>query len=679
MATTERPLSADELELQWFRKHYRGEMLQLTWRAVIMGGCLGAILSLTNLYIGLKTGWGFGVAITACVLSFAIWKAFRTIGLVKTDMTVLENNAMQSTASSAGYSTGGTLVSAIAAYLLVTGEHLPYGLLTAWIFFLAVLGVTLAIPMKRQMINIERLRFPSGIAAAMTLRSLHNDIDHAPALEGPTAETGGHPSNEKEMKPEIGGNAEKEILEEIADVEGTVTSAEEGEKSARSLFLAGGLGAVVTLLRDGMDMLREIGATTSEFVLIRYAYPLFGQRAFQYTVGAEGSLLLVAGGALMGIRVATSVLIGAVLCWGILVPWMHGIGVIESLDYRSMVSWSLWGGASCMVTSGLLAFAFQWRAVGRALSGLKTIFSPRKAGSLSAEAEAMEKIEVPSTWFAGGGLVGTIGVVGIAFVAFHMPIWMGLLAVVLSFFLALVACRVAGETDTTPVGAMGKVTQLMYGAITPKSLRINAPLETQKINLMAACITAGVADSASDLLIDLKSGYVLGANPRKQFLAQFSGIFIGTAVTVPVFYLLVPDAAALGTDQWPAPAAMVWSSVAQLLSAGLGALHESARIALVIGGLVGILLVALPRVTPSKYHPWIPSPMGLGLAFTFHFYYGFSMFLGGVLGYVVKKKWPKRDALYTFPVASGIIAGESLMGIFLILLPIVLAIIRGSG
>ena len=79
--TTEEQLTPEELELQWFREHYRGEMKQLTWRAVLMGGLLGAVLSLTNLYIGLKTGWGFGVAITACVLSYAIWKSLRKIGV----------------------------------------------------------------------------------------------------------------------------------------------------------------------------------------------------------------------------------------------------------------------------------------------------------------------------------------------------------------------------------------------------------------------------------------------------------------------------------------------------------------------------------------------------------------------------------------------------------------------
>ena len=82
-------------------------------------------------------------------------------------MSILENNFMQSTASAAGYSTGTTLVSAFSAYILINGQPLGVGLTLAWVFFLAVLGVTMAIPMKRQMINVEQLRFPSGIAAAV--------------------------------------------------------------------------------------------------------------------------------------------------------------------------------------------------------------------------------------------------------------------------------------------------------------------------------------------------------------------------------------------------------------------------------------------------------------------------------------------------------------------------------
>lgn len=164
----------DERERTWFKHYYRGDKeAQLTPRAVIMGMVLGGVMSLSNLYVGLKTGWALGVAITACILSYATWKAVYSAGFAKSEMTILENNCMQSTASSAGYSTGGTMVSATAAYLLITGQNIPMPTLLCWTAFLALLGVSIAIPMKRQMINREQLKFPSGIAAAETLRSLH--------------------------------------------------------------------------------------------------------------------------------------------------------------------------------------------------------------------------------------------------------------------------------------------------------------------------------------------------------------------------------------------------------------------------------------------------------------------------------------------------------------------------
>ena len=89
-------------EAEWYERAYRGDAPQLTPRAVLMGTILGFFLSFTNVYIGLKTGWFLGVALTACILSYAIWSFLRTTGLAKSDMTILENNCMQSTASSAG-------------------------------------------------------------------------------------------------------------------------------------------------------------------------------------------------------------------------------------------------------------------------------------------------------------------------------------------------------------------------------------------------------------------------------------------------------------------------------------------------------------------------------------------------------------------------------------------------
>jgi hypothetical protein len=80
----------ENIEREWFETIYHGRgdtLAQLTWRAVMMGSVLGGILSLTNLYVGLKAGWGFGVAITACILSYAIWSGFLKLGVARTPMT----------------------------------------------------------------------------------------------------------------------------------------------------------------------------------------------------------------------------------------------------------------------------------------------------------------------------------------------------------------------------------------------------------------------------------------------------------------------------------------------------------------------------------------------------------------------------------------------------------------
>ena len=182
---------------------------------------------------------------------------------------------------------------------------------------------------------------------------------------------------------------------------------------------------------------------------------------------------------------------------------------------------------------------------------------------------------------------------------------------------------------------------------------------------MAANITAGSATSSADLLTDLKSGYLLGAHPRKQFIAQFAGIFVGTLVTVLAFRVLVPDASVLGTDQFPAPAAQTWKGVAEAMASGLSTMHPVKIWSIVIGGLVGILLPVLVRLFPQK-RKWIPSPAGIGLAWVFQWFYGLLFFSGAVLGWLWHKRNPPQSEEYLFPVASGIIAGGALMGVVLV-------------
>jgi uncharacterized oligopeptide transporter (OPT) family protein len=227
--------------------------------------------------------------------------------------------------------------------------------------------------------------------------------------------------------------------------------------------------------------------------------------------------------------------------------------------------------------------------------------------------------------------------------------------VLATFLLVVVAARATGETDITPVGPLSKITQLTFGAIAPG----NVPT-----NLMTANITAGATGSAGDLLTDLKSGYLLGANPRQQFFAQFFGVLAGALVVIPAFFILVPDPSALGGEKWPAPAALVWRGVAELLAKGVHALPLSARYGLMIGATLGVLLTVLELAFP-KQKKFIPSPTGLGLAFTINGFNTVSMFIGALLALGFARWKPKTAEQYTVPVSSGIIAGESLMGVLI--------------
>src|SRR5262249_35357443 len=159
-------------------------------------------------------------------------------------------------------------------------------------------------------------------------------------------------------------------------------------------------------------------------------------------------------------------------------------------------------------------------------------------------------------------------------------------------------------------------------------------------NLMTANISAGACSHAGDLLTDLKSGYLLGANPRQQFLAQFFGVLAGGFVVVPTFFALIPSVDLLGTEQWPAPAALVWRGVAELLSKGLHALHPTARWGLLIGATVGIVIPLLEMKFP-KAKRFIPSATGLGLAFTINGFNSISMFIGACLALWLAKSRPK--------------------------------------
>ncbi|MBN8612918.1 MAG: OPT/YSL family transporter [Deltaproteobacteria bacterium] len=610
-------LPEEERDRAWLKHYYAGDGTpQLTWRAVIMGGALGALMAVSNLYTTLKLGWAFGVAITASVLSFSIWNLAVVAGLAKTRMTILENNCMQSTASAAGYSTGGTLATAVGAMLLLTGDaaRLPWLPVACWVGLTALLGVFLAIPMKRQMINNEQLPFPSGIAAAETLRSLY-------------------------------------------------AAGEESVLKARALVIALVVGIVSAVMRDVMGWIPSS---------IPLDFPVFEAHGRAIRGGQMGGLafepglLLIAAGMIVGLRVSTWMLVGSCLAYFVLIPWAASqsdwsvegatfLGHVEAIfaddgaiAMLRVTKWSLWLGTAILVASGLTSFAMSWRTIVRAVQ--KARDANRGDTKNAKDADPVGHVEVPVQWFVWGMVPITLGLVVVCWLSLEIAPWLAVVSVGLSFFLALVACRATGETDTTPIGAMGKITQFTYALLAPGNTTVN---------LMTAGITAGSAGSAADLLTDLKSGYLLGANPRQQFIAQLVGVFFGVPAVIAAWYMLVPDQAHL--EAFNSPATGMWAAVARALSGGVETIPETARMAIIVGAIAGTALSLAESLAPKHIRPWVPSSMGLGLAFVVPFQNSFSFFIGAVIALIWQRTNPKSAERYIIPIASGVVAGESLL------------------
>jgi uncharacterized oligopeptide transporter (OPT) family protein len=303
---------------------------------------------------------------------------------------------------------------------------------------------------------------------------------------------------------------------------------------------------------------------------------------------AEGSLIMVAAGAIMGMRVAASMLVGSIIFYGVIGPMLVERGIAQP-GYRGIVSWVLWPSTAMMVASGLLSFGLKWRTVARAFGGLSRLFGGE---SMADDNDPLAPIEVPASWFIVGTLVAGTACVILGHYLFDLTWWMGILAVLVTFLLSIVAARATGETDITSIGAMGKITQLIYGVVAPSNITTN---------LMTASITSGAASHAADLLTDLKSGYLLGGDPRKQTISQLFGVLAGTLVSVPDHLFVVQrNPKRLGSEALPALSAKVWAGVAELLARGIDSLPQGALAAIVVGAAIGIVLTLVEEFGPKS-------------------------------------------------------------------------------
>lgn len=600
----------------WLETVYRRGEKQLTPRAVIAGMLIGGIMCLSNLYVFFKTGWSLGVTLTACILAFAIFELLRAARLSGSEFTILENNAMGSVASAAGYMTGGGNMAAFGALLMVTTARPSAGWMMIWFGVIAAMGVCAAIPIKRQLINREGLAFPTGTATAETLKSMHEAVHHA--QNGDKTKSGG------------------------------------GSDKAKLLGLSAIVGGLLAFFRDAKAAWIPFNIPGA----IPIPFTLAGRALKDWTIVLKSELVLIGAGALMSFRTGWSLLISALGCYAVLAPRLFAEGKIHEVSYKAIVGWTLWPGAAILVASGITSFVLDYKSIAKSLSGLSALFSKKKP----VEDDPLAEVECPEWWFpVGFGILAPIVVTLMGFL-FQIPLWAGLVAVPLAVVMGFVAARVTGETDVTPTKALGPVTQAIYGALTPGNLTGN---------IMSGNVTGGIGLHAADLLTDLKSGYLLGASPRQQFKGQLFGVVAGALVVVPAFWLIIPDPTVLGSDEWPAPSCLVWAGVSKAFANGLTGLPPGANTAVGIGLALGVALALAERFAPKKFVQYIPSPSGLGIALVIPASNAIAMFIGSAIAALLRKYKPAAGERYTIPVSSGFIAGESLMGIVIALLVVV--------
>ena len=610
-----RTLTPEQKDEWWLKNVYRGDMPQLNLRSAITGMLIGGILSLTNLYVGIKTGWTLGVGITSVIVSFAAFRLISRLNLGK-EMSILENNAMQSIATSAGYMTM-PLVSVFPAYMLITGTVIPMERAMVWMILLSILGVLYAFPLKKRFINEEQMPFPEGYAAGVVLQNLHSD-------EG----------------------------------------GKDGVFKAKILGAGAGLSALMETIRNQsvMTSLKLKFLAIPEYwdeILYRFFTPaLQGIPLKDLTVRLDTSIVMMGTGGIMGVKVGASMVVGALINYCVLAPNLIREGIIPAANFKSITMWGLWFGAMMMTTSSLYAFFSKPSLLLKSFQK----FLPAKSGKI-AKKDVLADIELP-LWISlvGVPIVGGI-MVYLGHAWFDFGIFEGIIAIPLTFVFSLIAVTSTGLTSITPLGALGKLTQLTYSVISPGSAATN---------LMAAGINSEVSSNASNLLADIKPGYMLGAKPRQQAIGHLLGIFAGAIVAVPVYYAIFNGNIGMFTsDQLPMPSATVYRAVAEALTKGLGVLHPSARMAAIVGAVLGVVLEWINIRMKGKFPI---SPMGIGLAFVLHFSDSMAMGIGSFLVWFAARKLKTGTKSHKVFVensetlCAGVIAGGSIIGIILIIL-----------
>jgi putative OPT family oligopeptide transporter len=554
-----------------------GPYPELTWAAILVGYFLGTIIAVSIGYAALILGFSIEGSELAAILGFGILR-----GMLRRN-SIIENNIAQTVASAVNGASSGLMFSVPAIFILGYGSDFNPVLLTFGAIAGAFMGIGFIIPLRKQMIDYERLTYPGGVAVATILKSPGAGIHKAMLL--------------------IGG-----------------------------ALLAGGLHVISQV--NGVDNW-DLGS-------------LIGMPAYMNGVWYL-SLLTIGVGYIAG-KGGVAFIVGGYVCYFFLAPMLAGLDLFPADP------------ASGEVTSdpdALRLLLFRPTGIGMLIGGavagvamaFPMIVSAVRSMQNAAKSEAaISQDEMPIkllyTAIAGAAILLAVMAVlstekmglgrGLV-MAFFGTLWVWIAGVILS--------EAIGRTNWSPLSGMTLIAVTILIFISSGLGDTRAAIVSAVMVGAAACVAMS---QATDLMLDLKTGYLVGATPRKQQMGQFIGAWLGPIVVVVLIFVL-HEAYVLGSDKLPAPQGQ---ALASMVNGIMGGDVPSQKY--LAGAGLGALL--------SLFQPGLGITVGLGFYLPFNIVLTYS--IGTLLRVLSDRYLGNAYAEGTgIPVAAGFIVGEALVGV----------------
>ncbi|KAL7748481.1 hypothetical protein RI367_006176 [Sorochytrium milnesiophthora] len=646
-----------------------------TLRSFLIGVLLGVIPTASNLYLGYKTGTTFGATFFAIVFGFPIMNFIaRTSGgqpfNVKEHCSLSSVSNAISGLTAAGFGNGFPAMFRLGV-MDPSNADAYMGKILAWSTGLAFFGCFFAIPLRKWFVIRQKdLPFPSPTGAAHLLMSLHTD-------------------------------------RAASDIAG---------RQFRALLITATIAFVYLVVAFFVPVLAEWHIFWWFSGSANVDVPITGAAGFfynldRYHVFISLSFAMFGSGMMMGPVISSWYMAGSLIGWPLVGLIMEAQGTVNSgysaddkayagthtslnPKYHSTAFWLLWPGITILIVSA-------FTELGLSLPGLiRGLVNGARGKNLKGEdlGEDHDPVpasqQVPVAWWGIGGILTSIYAIVIMYVTYNVPVGESILAIILGFIFAFVALQAAATTDSNPVGTTAKITQGVFSPIAKGDL-----ITRQTVSLVAAMATAGSAAHTVDLIGDLKTGHLVGASPRSQFLSQALGSLFAAPISTLFFWVYIKAYPCIISHNGDgdkectkigfglsAPKAWHAFTTAVTNKDVFGQIPHSSQVTcLVLAISVFLLVIVKEKFVDRRFHRFFPSWQAIGTGLILpNVEYSIISFIGAMAGLVWKRRSPLSYEVLMFAVASGFITGDGMNGLVQAILTIILgkhkdSVVSGAG